>query len=359
MPRPCGHKCDEEGCFFCDLSRRNPAYRTLWDGNSRGAVTSTSCVHLGGPNGDTVACPSCPRSKKSRVQVKLFRCAVYGECTVGRKAEGVACCVGCPDKKLPPAPEEIPGGKIPLTAATEASSIVVNSSAPSLSWAYGVTTVPERRETTLPTTLESLHASGFASPRIFVDGGDADAYSPAYAVTARHPRVGAYGNWVLSLWELYVRNPGADRFVLFQDDLVCSLNLRAYLERTPYPEKGYLNLYTFPRNQILAKEGKVGFYPSDQMGKGALALVFSREVLQALLCQPHLVQKANAGSVVYRTRSIDGGVVDSLRPLGIREYVHNPSLVQHTGTMSTLGNGPHPLAESFKGEGFDLLELIA
>lgn len=51
------------------------------------------CGHLGGATGKTVGCVSCGGS----VKLKLFACAVHGECTPEKAVTGVACCAGCPD----------------------------------------------------------------------------------------------------------------------------------------------------------------------------------------------------------------------------------------------------------------------
>jgi hypothetical protein len=58
-------------------------------------------------------------------------------------------------------------------------------------------------------------------------------------------------------------------------------------------------------------------------------------------------------------RAIDGGVVSALNKVGRYEYVHSPSLVQHTGKVSAIGNREHPTADSFRGEDYDALELLA
>jgi hypothetical protein len=50
-------------------------------------------------------------------------------------------------------------------------------------------------------------------------------------------------------------------------------------------------------------------------------------------------------------------VIDALSPLGITEYVHNPSLVDHCEGESAIGNNPQPEITTFRGEAFDLLEL--
>jgi hypothetical protein len=164
------------------------------------------------------------------------------------------------------------------------------------------------------------------------------------------------------MWELYVRKPEATHFALFQDDIVIYRNLRQYLEQCEgnwdRAEKGYLNLFTFPVNHALCpKEGKyTGWFLSNQMGKGALALVFSREGLFALLSSDHLVRKPQGASGY---KSLDGAVVTAMKKAKWKEFVHCPSLVQHTGReCSTIGRSKHPLAPVWRGEDFDALELL-
>jgi len=262
---------------------------------------------------------------------------------------------------------------------------------PQLKWAYGVTTVPGRRDTLLRKTLRSLTRAGFPRPRLFVDG-DADPGPYAaladtgrgeapYEVTCRYPAVLAAGNWVLSAYELYVREPEADRYVVFQDDLLCVCNLRQYLEACRFPDCAYLNLYQAPSNfKIVPKdEGgapRPGWYPSNQFGRGALALVFTRAGLIETLTSSHLVNRF--WDAPYRGyKAVDGGVVDSMRKAGYEEWVHHPSLVLHTGKQSTVNksktatrhdpvpNGrpyewpPFYDGSSFPGEDCDALGLLA
>jgi hypothetical protein len=162
-------------------------------------------------------------------------------------------------------------------------------------------------------------------------------------VTARYPRIRTFGNWILGLAELYIREPTCDRYAMFQDDLVTYKNLRAYLESLPFPERAYWNLYTFPSNQKLCPgDGKhEGWYKSNQLGRGAVALIFSREGVKTLL-------EARA-NIIDRPE-------DAHR--GHRAVVHNPSLTQHTGDHSSMGNRPHKKANSFRGETYDAKEMI-
>lgn len=225
-----------------------------------------------------------------------------------------------------------------------------------MKWAYGVTTVLERFTDLLPRTLTSLALAGFENPRLFVDGIThiPQQYKELqqYHATFHYPKVRLFGNWIMSLWELYVREPTADRYAIFQDDFVTYKNLRQYLERCDYPRHGYWNLYTFPQNEKQYR----GWYLSNQLGKGAVGLVFNNEAARLLLKHDHMVDRpldANRG-----WRKVDGGIVSAFRKMGWQEWVHNPSLVQHTGAKSTIGNDGQEQASTFAGEGFDALTLL-
>ena len=227
-----------------------------------------------------------------------------------------------------------------------------------MNWAYGVTTVPERLTNLTLRTLLSLAGGGFPKPRLFVDGcNDPKPIAEKFnlEVTVRFPSLRTYGNWVLALWELYVREPQADRYILFQDDIVTYKHLREYLETILYPENGYCNLYLFPQNEKRHK-GEKGWYLSNQRGKSACALMFDKAAVIALLSAKLTVEKPQ--NLHRGWKSIDGSIVTAMSNVGFKEYVHCPSLIQHTGTNSSMGNKKHPLAKTFKGEQFDAMKLI-
>jgi hypothetical protein len=243
-----------------------------------------------------------------------------------------------------------------------------------MKWAYGVTTVPQRLDGLLPQTLASLARAGFDRPRLFIDGLDNCDVCAVYRrlgleMTARTPkvtapkelrpgtRIGNAGNWMLGMIELYVRNPFADRYAMFEDDLAACLGLREYLESCPYPEKGYWNLYTTPENQRLS--GGQGWYPTPPPGgKGAVALVFDRRALAAMFTTQYLFSRPHKERRAWH--NVDGVIVEALKGAGWKEYCHDPSLVQHVGDLSVLKAGPcpHPRADSFRGEDFNAMELL-
>ncbi len=229
-----------------------------------------------------------------------------------------------------------------------------------ITWSYGVTTVPSRMKDLLPRTLRSLRAGGFPEPRLFVDGAkDMNPWVVQFGleVTIRWPVIRTAGNWTLALWELWLRDPNSYFYAVFQDDFITYRNLRQYLEACEYPTRGYWNLYTFPENQKRAPKGAGPcWYESNQLGKGGIALVFDQDATVALLSQHHLVQRAQDPNRGHK--SIDGGVVTAMKEAGRKEYVHNPSLVQHTGLISSMSKSKHSLAPSFRGEDFDAMEML-
>lgn len=217
-----------------------------------------------------------------------------------------------------------------------------------VNWAYGVTTVPKRRTDLLPRTLRSLAAAGFDRPRLFVDAWEGEAY-PGYELTTRSPRIRTFGNWMLAMAELYIRNPDADRFAIFQDDVLACQRLRDYLEHTTTHDKAYWNCICYPSNANLATG--TGWLQSNQAGLGAQGLVFTNLGLVTLLTSAYTVGRPKNPHRGWR--GIDGGIVSAMRRVGWRELAHYPSLLGHTGVHSSMGNGSQPQITAFLGESYD------
>lgn len=349
--RPCN--CDGIGCRLCYLYNNDYRYRELWGGkplvhpynltpkDSEAPKVNTGilpCVYRGDKIG-SIMCEPC----QGKVSLNLFHCRLYGKCIPLKEVSGISCCATCPSRE------------------GEGMSAV--------KWSYGVMTVPQRRTTLLPGTLESLRMAGFHSPHLFVDGANGGydylraKIDPtgASGITYRYPNVRTFGNFILSLAELYIREPNADRYALFQDDFVTVRHLRAYLDRCPYPGRGYLNLYSFRENEQLEpfRSGKMGWVESNQMGRGAVALVFDRDCLQSILSKApaltHFVNKPLDST--FGWRRADGALVEAIRNIGYKEYIHNPSLVQHTGDVSTIGNH-NSKSITWRGEEYNPLTLL-
>lgn len=207
-----------------------------------------------------------------------------------------------------------------------------------MKWAYGITTIPKRLEL-LTQTQASLANAGFPGSKVFVD----------------RQKAGVIGNWLLAATDLFVHNPNADRFAIFQDDLVACKNLRAYLENTiPSLPGGYYNLLLLKSEGLDPKKDHYGWYTPRRQGQGAVALVFDNYCLTQLLTSPGIIERMKRFK-----DGLDGAIHGCLAGKGIKEYVHWPSLVDHVGEKSTLGHGQFPRSDSFPGVDFDAMSLIA
>lgn len=218
-------------------------------------------------------------------------------------------------------------------------------------WAIGLTTVYSRYCTSLPETLNSLRLAGFPLAHIFLDGRTNSQYGE-YKHTVRDYSLGAFGNWICALWELYVSNPFAAKYAMFQDDFICCRNLFPFLDVQVLPDDQYWNLYTWNHN---ARDA-TGWHLSDQMGKGAVALVFPNAFVRQLLNHVHMVEKPRQEK--RSNSSIDGAVVEVAKQIGVKEVCHSPSLTQHTGKISSIGNHEHPQCRTFPGERFNALDIL-
>lgn len=360
------------------------------------------CKHYGAKLG-TVGCKSCGGVGE------LHQCAIHGQCTVPQANDpSIMSCMRCEQgefkpvaqksiqanasrKPQRPAPTVIPPNKVKVRNAPTmpARQPHVPKKVPlrlqRVPWVVGVTTVwhnglvecADRRDKYLPQTLRSLRIAGFDALRLFVDG--CPTHMTAYyeqtfglPVTPRWPAVKTVGNWTLSMWELYLRNPNGLRYAMFQDDCTVVKNLRTYLDHYEFPANAYWNLFSFHNNEPVLKGKEVGWLeaaPANerdhtyyhgkpaQGGKGAVALVFSREALLTLFSAPSFVNK-----VLHPTTGnvrVDGAIVTAMNIAGYRELIHNPSLVQHQGhEQSSMGNSGNGQAYTYPGDEFDALSFI-
>lgn len=234
-----------------------------------------------------------------------------------------------------------------------------------MNWICGMITVPSRNEL-YDRTRESLTDAGFEIPHghTFMDGGGPVEFDGGY--TVRSPEIGSFGNWILGLTELFIRNPGADRYAMFEDDVLFCRNVRQYLEQCFFPRDGYLNLYTtednLPKLVGAASINERGWGLSKQGGRGALALVFNDQGMKTLIGSPRIV--GHVGDRKRRHYLTDWFVMETMRRASFKEYTHFPSLVQHVGTETTITNRVAPMQEqhltapSFPGEDFNAMEFL-
>ncbi|WP_339733651.1 glycosyltransferase [uncultured Gimesia sp.] len=203
-------------------------------------------------------------------------------------------------------------------------------------WAVGITTAP-RKKSTLHQTLVSLKTAGWDSPRLFAEPGvEIPSEFNRLPVSRRDETLGAFPNWYLALTELVLRNPRAEAFLLCQDDVLFSADIRDYLERTLWPANqiGVVSIYC-PSHYSQA--AKPGFIREDRGWKswGALAYIFSNPSARAILSDSMVLNHRDFGPA-EGLHHIDSVVGYWCERNHLPYYVHSPSLAQHIGESSTI-----------------------
>jgi hypothetical protein len=185
--------------------------------------------------------------------------------------------------------------------------------------------------------LDSLHRAGWETPHIFADR--AVRIAPRHEtlpITVRQPEVGAWPNYSLGLIELLMRQPGADAYLMVQDDILFydRLNLRSYLEQVLWPTDppGIVSLYC----SAAYSRPAIGWHKFEgDWVWGALAFVFPRDLARQFACQTALLAQH------WSERNDGNGHIDSL--IGrwasrndVPVFFPCPSLAQHIGDFSSL-----------------------
>jgi len=222
---------------------------------------------------------------------------------------------------------------LPLPAESE-------SHATPLKWMVGVTTSP-RRIATLEKCLDSILAAGWTDPLLFVDG-DVDV-SPKFAhleTCRRSTASGAFPNYVLSMSELYLRDPFADAYMIVQDDAMFlpSTAVREYVDQVLWPTQdategpAIASLYCSTRY----KQSTSGWHQFPESWVwGAVAFVFSRDAIVELLQTPELWRhRAKPGDEGLAQIDVVIGSIAQEKKMPV--FHPSPSLVQHIGTISTI-----------------------
>ena len=224
-----------------------------------------------------------------------------------------------------------------------------------MQFSFAITSCDSRMKSgALNETVDQLNKAGFPTNQLVkaIDGVDGEPY-------------GMFGNWILTAWELWLRNPKSDFYCIFQDDIICCKNLKPYLQATLSPHANcYFNLYCGRSNTdhvmqlgLDDQRKRKGWHISNQNGRGALGLVFPRPVFMHLLSSQEMVSHPQEPE---GTRGIDKTICLAFRRLGIKEMVHYPSLIQHrdeNDVVSTRRPQPGRVSPCFVGEEFDAMSF--
>ena len=159
-------------------------------------------------------------------------------------------------------------------------------------------------------------------------------------------------------------DPGADAYLLVQDDVLFCGGLRAYLERELWPADrlAFVSLHAAPHQD---RGDGSGFYPT-RFGAGlwgAQAFVFPNVSARLFARDSRVVDHRSRGRR-SGTAHIDVVAGRWAAGAGLPVYLHTPSLTQHIGETSAIWSdaanlGGNRSATSFPGEDKDIRRVMA
>lgn len=286
------------------------------------------CLYLGAQTGER-PCLTC----RGSVRQKVFACSheAHSDTTI-------LDCSKCPDHEA-----RLSGGTVH-------------------SWAVGVTAAP-RAKPTLEPSLRSLATAGWRDAIVFAEPGTPiPDWLERHRLVQRPVTLGAWPNWLLSLQELTLRYPWADAYLLCQDDVLYTRDLRTYLEHSLWPmEKvGVVSLHT-ALHQERGNRGFSALEKNEVMAWGAQAYVFPNAAARSLLRSAIATNHRNRGprSGLCNIDTVVGQWCDLS---GLPYLVHSPSPTQHIGDASAIWERGDTIGRrrsaTFPGETHSICEIM-
>jgi hypothetical protein len=308
--------------YVADLDVKVPCVEVR---HKRAVAASLDCIHRG-KEVRRVECATCAGGK---TKIKVFSCAIHGECALAR-VDGVRGCSGCRDRQA-------------AASGSQESAIGPRK------WFVAMTTAP-RRVPTLGRTIASLAAAGWGYPLVFAEPGiDAGDIPERCYWRENEEKLGGWRNFInavrgaLEAAEASGTDDGEAALLIVQDDVVFARNVRPYLESIPWPtDAAALSIYCPKTYRQKAR----GFHRAKTRHLiSALTFILTPAKARLLLGSTFAASSRNAGvDTQFGKWAVSHGGV----------YFHSPSLAQHVGDSSTLhpgtGNRGHRRAADFIGE---------
>lgn len=216
---------------------------------------------------------------------------------------------------------------------------------------FAIITAP-REQPTLMQSVKSFTENMKERVHIFAEPGNYEL-PQNQIIHHNSKKLGAFKNYHNAL--SWLVNHSNKRFVcVLLDDMIYSPKAMAILNhgllRGQRPYAAY-SLITIKQDVTISNEEVVsGWIEVDPGwwgwgGNFVLPIDVARKIIKTKFYQNHLHNYT-------KNEQIDGCMYESFRELGLKSFVHNPSLSQHIGETSTLNHGE--LTENRKGLNFEL-----
>lgn len=204
-------------------------------------------------------------------------------------------------------------------------------------------------QNTIGLSIDSIANAGFDTMHVFYDV---------------NKRLGSFYNYKRALEFLVIKFPNSDAYIIAEDDILCSKELRNYLDYSLWPENtAYCSCFT-PQAYKSDKSGwnkiNLGIY-----SYMAQFYVFPNKIVKKVLNDlddTDLIRQLLDNSGIDYRNSMDCVLGGWAKLNQFDVYYHTPSLIEHIGDgISTLGNNEHEFcrtSEDFIGENTNALSYF-
>lgn len=301
-------------CRYCidnnaDLSIANEPFKSQYNRlvkrNKLNTFNNADCIMLG------------EHSNNADIQEYLnspTECNYYNECVVNRN------CITCKNKikgiyEFNQEPDYSVFGSMQKYGSVE-------------KWAIGVITAP-RNIPTLTKTIKSISNAGWNNGIIFAEPGIYEQHHN-WKYCYRSEKIGIFGNWMLGLYELFIRNIDADAFIMIQDDIILPPGLKKYLENSLWftDNDHIVSLFT-PAS--VSRDQPDGWHKTSEYNGGPAVIVMSHGAVRKILSSTIPLQ-------FYGAQKTSNSSFDDLGIFlidNLEVYYPIPSISDHIGHIST------------------------
>lgn len=249
-------------------------------------------------------------------------CHYYGECTIIPR--GHINCKLCQNRLrvnyyFNNSPDYNIYGKMPKVGRIE-------------KWAVGVTTSP-RKHPTIVKTIKAMEKAGWDNGTIFAEPGSYINCGENWDYVHRCKKTGIFGNWMLGLYELFIRNIDADAFFIIQDDIIVAPGSKSYLEEALwFTDQPHL-VSLFGPNAI-DKDESNGWRKIAKYSGGPNSIIMSHETVQEILSS--IIPLRYYGIQHQKKTSFDDlGIFALMSQNNWPVFYPKPSIGDHIGHQST------------------------
>lgn len=218
-------------------------------------------------------------------------------------------------------------------------------------WSVGMMLAPRGGESYFERTLSSVKEAGWEDLTVFAEPESPPVLNQT--VVKRPSKLGNWLNFRQSLIDMYSEDSEKKYYMLIEDDVVFSKNVRQFLDIALWPSNtGVCSIYSPSHYETFERVGWNNHSGTTMWG--AVTMIFSNKSLQCFINHYNNIEWNS-------DQNCDNAVGRWCERTEQNAYFFSPSLVQHVGVKSSLGDKRYHrrrYSSLFVGEDFDCTKLL-